>query len=233
MNIALLHYSVPPIVGGVESVIAHHARSYDTAQTIDALAHLEGLLTATRQAHAQTARDRLRLLRGEAGEQGSGLGAEQLRAEREELPLRGVLGDEQDAIPGTDPLAPQERRRTPNARREGAEADDPRRRLGGRRVEPPDEGPVREAAGDRREEGGQRALLEADDGEPVHSATRCAAPVTAASRRGAPRHASSRATPSTWWVCGKRSRGWTAATRRPAPAHSRRSRAKVAGSHET
>ena len=26
MNIALLHYSVPPIVGGVESVIAHHAR---------------------------------------------------------------------------------------------------------------------------------------------------------------------------------------------------------------
>ena len=26
MNIALLHYSVPPIVGGVESVIVHHAR---------------------------------------------------------------------------------------------------------------------------------------------------------------------------------------------------------------
>jgi len=26
MNIALLHYSVPPIVGGVEGVIAHHAR---------------------------------------------------------------------------------------------------------------------------------------------------------------------------------------------------------------
>lgn len=26
MNITLLHYSVPPIVGGVESVIAHHAR---------------------------------------------------------------------------------------------------------------------------------------------------------------------------------------------------------------
>ena len=26
MKIALLHYSVPPIVGGVESVIAHHAR---------------------------------------------------------------------------------------------------------------------------------------------------------------------------------------------------------------
>ena len=26
MNIALLHYSVPPVVGGVESVMAHHAR---------------------------------------------------------------------------------------------------------------------------------------------------------------------------------------------------------------
>jgi len=26
MNIAILHYSVPPIVGGVEGVIAHHAR---------------------------------------------------------------------------------------------------------------------------------------------------------------------------------------------------------------
>lgn len=26
MNIAILHYSVPPIIGGVESVIAHHAR---------------------------------------------------------------------------------------------------------------------------------------------------------------------------------------------------------------
>ncbi|MEW5939585.1 MAG: glycosyltransferase [Chloroflexota bacterium] len=26
MNVAILHYSVPPIVGGVESVIAHHAR---------------------------------------------------------------------------------------------------------------------------------------------------------------------------------------------------------------
>jgi mannosylglucosylglycerate synthase len=26
MKISILHYSVPPIVGGVESVIAHHAR---------------------------------------------------------------------------------------------------------------------------------------------------------------------------------------------------------------
>ena len=26
MKIALLHYSSPPIVGGVESVLAHHAR---------------------------------------------------------------------------------------------------------------------------------------------------------------------------------------------------------------
>jgi glycosyltransferase involved in cell wall biosynthesis len=30
MNIAILHYSVPPIVGGVESVIAHHARLIST-----------------------------------------------------------------------------------------------------------------------------------------------------------------------------------------------------------
>ena len=30
MNIAILHYSVPPIVGGVESVIAHHARLMST-----------------------------------------------------------------------------------------------------------------------------------------------------------------------------------------------------------
>lgn len=29
MNIALLHYAVPPIVGGVESVIGHHARLMD------------------------------------------------------------------------------------------------------------------------------------------------------------------------------------------------------------
>jgi len=31
MNIAILHYSVPPIVGGVESVIAHHARLMSAA----------------------------------------------------------------------------------------------------------------------------------------------------------------------------------------------------------
>ena len=48
------------LVAGTD-VIARHARSYDTAQTIDDLAHLDGLLTATRQANPQTARDRLRL----------------------------------------------------------------------------------------------------------------------------------------------------------------------------
>jgi mannosylglucosylglycerate synthase len=26
MNVALLHYSAPPVVGGVESVLDHHAR---------------------------------------------------------------------------------------------------------------------------------------------------------------------------------------------------------------
>jgi len=48
------------IVVGTET-IARHVRSYDTGQTIEDLAHLDGLLAATRQAHAQTARDRLRL----------------------------------------------------------------------------------------------------------------------------------------------------------------------------
>jgi hypothetical protein len=48
------------IVAGTETV-AHHARSYDTGQTIDDVAHLTGLLAATRQGNPQTARDRLRL----------------------------------------------------------------------------------------------------------------------------------------------------------------------------
>ena len=48
------------LVAGTET-IARHGRSYDTGQTIEDLAHLDGLLAATRQAHAQTARDRLRL----------------------------------------------------------------------------------------------------------------------------------------------------------------------------
>jgi len=48
------------IVAGTET-IARHARSYDTGQTIEDLAHLDRLLAATRQANAQTARDRLRL----------------------------------------------------------------------------------------------------------------------------------------------------------------------------
>lgn len=40
MKIAILHYSVPPIVGGVESVIAHHAR------LMDAEGHSVGLIAA-------------------------------------------------------------------------------------------------------------------------------------------------------------------------------------------
>jgi transposase len=47
------------VAGGDE--IARHARSYDTGQTIEDLAHLEGLLKATRQANPSTGRDRLRL----------------------------------------------------------------------------------------------------------------------------------------------------------------------------
>ena len=47
------------VVGAEE--IARHARSYDTGQTIEDLAHLEGLLAATRQANPSSGRDRLRV----------------------------------------------------------------------------------------------------------------------------------------------------------------------------
>lgn len=48
------------LVDGVTKV-AEHARSYDTGQTIEDAAHLEGLIEATRQANVHSARDRLRL----------------------------------------------------------------------------------------------------------------------------------------------------------------------------
>jgi hypothetical protein len=48
------------LIAGADE-IARHARSYDTGQTIEDLAHLEGLLEATRQANPSTGRDRLRL----------------------------------------------------------------------------------------------------------------------------------------------------------------------------
>jgi transposase len=48
------------LVAGADEV-ARHARSYDTGQTIEDLAHLEGLLAATRQTNPSTGRDRLRL----------------------------------------------------------------------------------------------------------------------------------------------------------------------------
>jgi transposase len=48
------------LVAGAEE-IARHVRSYDTGQTIEDLAHLQGLLAATRQANPSTGRDRLRL----------------------------------------------------------------------------------------------------------------------------------------------------------------------------
>jgi transposase len=47
------------VAGGDE--IARHARSYDTGQAIEDLAHLEGLLAATRQANPSSGRDRLRV----------------------------------------------------------------------------------------------------------------------------------------------------------------------------
>ena len=48
------------LVAGADE-IARHARSYDTGHTIEDVAHLEGLLAATRQANPSTGRDRLRL----------------------------------------------------------------------------------------------------------------------------------------------------------------------------
>ena len=45
----------------VDSEIARHARSYDTGQTIDDLAHVEALVAATHHASPSSARDRLRL----------------------------------------------------------------------------------------------------------------------------------------------------------------------------
>jgi len=49
------------LVAGADDEIARHARSYDTGQTIEDLAHLEGLLAATRQASPSSGRDRLRV----------------------------------------------------------------------------------------------------------------------------------------------------------------------------
>jgi transposase len=48
------------LVDGAEE-IARHARSYDTGQTIEDLAHVEGLIAAARQQNLHTGRDRLRL----------------------------------------------------------------------------------------------------------------------------------------------------------------------------
>ena len=44
-----------------QTELARHRRSYDTGQTIEDAAHLEGLLAATHQANIHTARDRLRV----------------------------------------------------------------------------------------------------------------------------------------------------------------------------
>ena len=44
-----------------QTELAQHRRSYDTAQTVEDPAHLEGLLAATRQANNHTTRDRLRV----------------------------------------------------------------------------------------------------------------------------------------------------------------------------
>ena len=43
-----------------QTELARHRRTYDTGQTVEDPAHLEGLLAATRQANVHTTRDRLR-----------------------------------------------------------------------------------------------------------------------------------------------------------------------------
>jgi transposase len=48
------------LVDGAEE-LARHTRSYDTGQTIEDAAHVEGLVAAARQANVHTGRDRLRL----------------------------------------------------------------------------------------------------------------------------------------------------------------------------
>jgi hypothetical protein len=48
------------VVDGADE-LARHVRSYDTGQTIEDLAHVEGLVAAARQANVHTGRDRLRL----------------------------------------------------------------------------------------------------------------------------------------------------------------------------
>lgn len=48
------------LVAGAEQ-IARHARSYDSGQTIEDAAHVEGVVAATGQANPSSARDRLRL----------------------------------------------------------------------------------------------------------------------------------------------------------------------------
>ncbi len=48
------------LIAGTDD-IARHARSYDTAQTIEDEGHVAALITATRQANPSSARDRLRL----------------------------------------------------------------------------------------------------------------------------------------------------------------------------
>jgi transposase len=48
------------VVAGTEE-LARHVRSYDTGEVVEAEAHIANLITATRQANASSARDRLRL----------------------------------------------------------------------------------------------------------------------------------------------------------------------------
>lgn len=101
MNIAILHYSVPPIVGGVESVIAHHARLMtDDGHSVRLIAArgeaMNGDIPLTRIPLADSRHERVSLVKTQldAGEAG---------AEFEALQV-DLVNELQNALAGMDVL---------------------------------------------------------------------------------------------------------------------------------
>ena len=185
--------------------------------------------------------DGARRIGGEAREERRRLGPQELRAERDHLPLGGVLGEEEHAVPGRDPCRAQDRRRARDAAAEGEEGEVARRARGRGRLDEAEEGAVGRASGARDEQGGQGPRLEALHGKASRHLSCSLRPNLSPGRhrvKGAAGgcrvggHSSSTAA-STWCVCGNMSTGWTAATRKPASTQPRTSRARVAGSQET
>ncbi|GAB1469621.1 glycosyltransferase family 4 protein [Chloroflexota bacterium] len=101
MNIAILHYSVPPIVGGVESVIAHHARLMEAdGHTVRLIAArgdaMSGRITLTRIPLSDSRHERVAQVKAQ-------LDAGEVTADFESL--RDELTHElQNALQGVDVL---------------------------------------------------------------------------------------------------------------------------------